>query len=124
MQAYLKLKNKLHICILASWLPNKYDAYEGDFILRHAEAIATVHKVTVLFVIEYDAVNNTSVESEDVNDNLKIIRVYLPAKYKSFFYKHKYYTTVNDFFENINKFNPVDIIHAQVHWRAGNAAYK
>jgi len=45
------LKKKLHILFLCSWYPSKVLPNNGDFIQRHAEAIALQHKVTVIHII-------------------------------------------------------------------------
>jgi len=44
------LKKKLHILFLSSWYPSHVSPSNGDFIQRHAEAIATKHNVTVIYV--------------------------------------------------------------------------
>jgi len=45
------LTKKLHILFLCSWFPSRVLPTNGDFILRHAEAVATKHKVTAIHVI-------------------------------------------------------------------------
>jgi len=42
---------KLHVLFLASWYPSRVLKTNGDFIQRHAEAVALQHNVTVLHVI-------------------------------------------------------------------------
>ena len=41
---------KLHILFLASWYPSRVLKSNGDFIQRHAEAVALQHKVSVIHV--------------------------------------------------------------------------
>lgn len=45
------LDKKLHILFLCGWYPSKVLPTNGDFIKRHAEAVATRHQVTVLHII-------------------------------------------------------------------------
>lgn len=45
------LKHQLHILFLCGWYPSKVLPTNGDFIQRHAEAVATQHKVTVVHII-------------------------------------------------------------------------
>ena len=43
----------LNVLWLASWYPNKYDLYAGDFIQRHAQAVApycNLKVITIQFV--------------------------------------------------------------------------
>ena len=42
----------LHILFLASWYPSTANATLGNFIQRHAEAVALTHKVTVVGAFE------------------------------------------------------------------------
>jgi len=42
--------NKLHVLFLASWYPSRILKSNGDFIQRHAEAVALQHKVSVIHV--------------------------------------------------------------------------
>ena len=41
----------IHVLFLASWYPNRKEPTLGIFIRRHAQAVATIHKVTVLHAI-------------------------------------------------------------------------
>ncbi len=45
------INNKLHILFLCGWYPSRVLPANGDFIQRHAEAVATKHKVSVLHII-------------------------------------------------------------------------
>ena len=44
-------ENPLHILFLASWYPSKKEPTLGIFIKRHAQAVATINKVSVLHAI-------------------------------------------------------------------------
>ncbi len=115
----------LHIFFIASWLPSRHDAFEGDFILRHAQAIATMHKVSVAYVIESDIAQNThEIWETEEQGNIIIHRIYIHPKYNSVFKKQRYYQTIEKLFLHCNQQNKVDIIHANIHWRAGYAAYR
>ncbi len=63
---------------LASWYPNRSSPYNGDFIMRHAEAVAPqVEKLTVLAVVKDDSLapGAVSIEKQQL-ENLEHIRVY------------------------------------------------
>jgi glycosyltransferase involved in cell wall biosynthesis len=117
-------QNSSHIFFIASWLPSKHDAYEGDFILRHAQAIALLHPVSVAFVIESEIAGDADlVMEEEYNNNLHIYRYYLHSKYKKIWNKKKYYQTIESIYQKVNAKKIIDIIHANIHWRAGYSAY-
>jgi len=45
------LKNKLHVLFINSWYPSRVMPYNGDFIQRHAEAVALTNQVTAVHII-------------------------------------------------------------------------
>jgi len=45
------LNSKLHILFLAGWYPSRVLPNNGDFIQRHAEAVNTIHEVSLLHII-------------------------------------------------------------------------
>jgi len=45
------LNRKLHILFLSGWYPSRVLPSNGDFVQRHAEAVATKHKVTLIHVV-------------------------------------------------------------------------
>ena len=58
------LKKKLHILFLCGWYPSSVLPQNGDFIMRHAEAVSSKHKVSVLHIISKPGMTKTSVEIE------------------------------------------------------------
>src|SRR5574340_1277718 len=42
--------NNKNILWLASWYPNALDLFDGDFIQRHAKAVALFQKLTVIYI--------------------------------------------------------------------------
>lgn len=64
---------------LVSWYPNKYDAFDGDFIQRHAKAGALYHDIHVLFV----KASEEQIGREEVihrGDGLTERLIYIPKK--------------------------------------------
>lgn len=47
------MTKKSHILFLCSWYPSEELPTNGDFIERHAEAIGTVHRISVLHIITH-----------------------------------------------------------------------
>ena len=62
---------------LVSWYPNRLDAFDGDFIERHAKAVSGFAKLTVLLVVKDETLKSNQVEIEKQEDqNLVVYRVY------------------------------------------------
>lgn len=66
---------------LASWYPNKISPFNGDFIKRHAEAVAIYKHVHVIFVVkdEYGVVtDHVTVENSTLGNLSESIAYYKP----------------------------------------------
>jgi L-malate glycosyltransferase len=77
------MQQKLHILFLPYWFPSKKNPKNGNFILRHAQAIATLHKVSIIFVERDEKLKNEFEFIVDKENNLFILRIY----YKGSSYK-------------------------------------
>ena len=57
---------------LASWYPNQINPYEGDFVQRHATAVAAYSSVTVVYISQAGETLNidNSQFIEQVKDNV------------------------------------------------------
>jgi glycosyltransferase involved in cell wall biosynthesis len=111
---------------LASWYPNRHDAFEGDFIQRHARAAALRNDVMVIYINQSAA--NTKMELEtETNGRLTEMRIYLPAGAKTSFFerisKQKQYRKA--YKDAIQKYIDVaglpDLVHVHIPMRAGIA---
>jgi glycosyltransferase involved in cell wall biosynthesis len=109
----------VRICFLASAIPSKADAYDGDYILRHAICISQSHEVSLFYAMETELCTEIQLETEQYNERLTIYRYYLPAKNKHWLQKRTYYKTLIRGVLDQGRF---DLIHAQIHWRAGYLA--
>ena len=68
------MKKKLHVLFLCSWYPSRVDPLNGDFVQRHAEAVSTNHKVSVLHVIsDKNLKKDIEIENNTKNDIKTII---------------------------------------------------
>ena len=56
------MKKKLHILFLCGWYPSSVLPQNGDFIMRHAEAVSRKHRVSVLHIISKLGVSKTEIE--------------------------------------------------------------
>lgn len=70
-------EEKLRVLFLSSWFPTRIIPTLGNFVQRHAEAVALKHHVTVL-VIQKDVALSTFEIQDETNKKVRIIRVYYP----------------------------------------------
>jgi glycosyltransferase involved in cell wall biosynthesis len=69
------VKKKLHVLFLSSWFPSKTHPTLGNFVQRHAEAVALFANITVLYLSKNS--NTSAFEIEDeVEGNVRMIRVF------------------------------------------------
>lgn len=101
------LNNKLHILFLCGWYPSKILPTNGDFIQRHAEAVAIKHKVTVLHIISDKNAKNTAIEYSKVNG----IDTYIGYIKKTENPLIKYFRFYCTYKEIISKISSFDIVH-------------
>ena len=69
------MKNQFHVLFLSSWFPSKTHPTLGNFVQRHAEAVALFAKVTVLYLSKNKSIENFTLE-ESEESNVRIVRVY------------------------------------------------
>lgn len=72
------MKKAPYIFWLASWYPTRLDPYPGDFIQRHAKALALYHPVHVLHIAkdENGSITKNIVIEETTSDNLRETLIY------------------------------------------------
>jgi glycosyltransferase involved in cell wall biosynthesis len=68
----------MHILVFPGWYPSRLDELSGDFIQRHAQAIALKCKVTVIVPVKDETITNVE-RVEAVNENLTEVHVYYPS---------------------------------------------
>jgi glycosyltransferase involved in cell wall biosynthesis len=107
------------VFFIASILPHNGDAFSGDFILRHAQAIALKVNVTCVFVCDTNDTISAKIIDIEEQGNLKIYRIYLPSKGTQW----TYYKNIFQLFTQLGGPKNFDLVHANIHWRAGLAAY-
>lgn len=68
---------KLKILFLASWYPSRVHPQRGIFVQRHAEAVARMCRVAVLFLVSDPNLKDGRFETECLDDgNLLTVRIY------------------------------------------------
>lgn len=100
-------KEKLHILFINSWYPSKILPNNGDFIQRHAEAVALKNKVTVIHVITDKSINYTEISDKNINGIRTIIAYIKPIRLKF----NKLYQFYKTYFKLISLSGEFDIVH-------------
>ena len=102
------LNKQLHILFLCGWYPSRVLPTNGDFIQRHAEAVAMKHKVTVLHIITDE---NLAIKKEIEFAKINNIETYIGyvKKTKNPFLKWKRFISI--FIELSSKISDFDVIH-------------
>jgi glycosyltransferase involved in cell wall biosynthesis len=116
----MKRKKIIWLC---SWYPNKYDAFDGDFIQRHARAAALYNDIFVIHV--RTGKENDSLKTEDVTIEEGLtekIVYYKPSK--SIFAKFiNHYRYIHFFRTAVRKYiienGKPDAVHVHVPVKAG-----
>lgn len=104
-------QSPLHILFLCSWYPNPDEKSNGIFIKRHAQALASKHFVTVLFVKSTYTQKNTV--QLKIDKNLKEILCFYPKlKFPFLGSIFKFFKFKSEYKKNIDTLNnKFDIIH-------------
>jgi len=102
------LNKQLHILFLCGWYPSRVLPTNGDFIQRHAGAVAMKHKVTVLHLITDE---NLAIKKEIKFAKINNVETYIGyvKKTKNPFLKWKRFISI--FIELSFKISDFDVIH-------------
>jgi len=115
-KAKITLNKKLHILFLSKWFPSRVSPTNGDFVQRHAETVATKHKVTLIHVITDEHLKKPREIIEFKTNNVKTYIVYVsPTKNPilKFFRFFKSYITV------IKKIKGFNLVHLNITFPVG-----
>ncbi len=67
----------LNVLWLVSWYPSRVDAFNGDFIERHAHAVSAFVKLTILYIVKDERLVKGKVDVEKTTaGNLTVYKVY------------------------------------------------
>ncbi len=112
---------KLHVLFLASWYPSRILKSNGDFIQRHAEAVALQHKVSVIHVKSDDNLD-CKIEIDDKNINgIRTIIAYVKNTRNPLI---KWYRFIKAYQLLLKMVMPFDIIHVNKFYPGGFFAYR
>ena len=117
----------MNVLWLASWYPNRTDSFNGDFIMRHAKAVAPfVNRLTVIAAVKDENVKAGSSQIEcSVEGNITTYIIYYGRSrwgqpVEKIFSIKKYLSLHRQLFKKIleEKGKP-DIVHVHVAMKAG-----
>lgn len=118
------MTKKRHILFLSSWYPSRVLPTNGDFIQRHAEAVALVHQVTLIHVItDPKATGNIEISDKTINKVRTLIAYVKPSKlkYLRFLIAYKLLLKKAENFDliHLNKLFPVGILALYLYYFKG-----
>ncbi len=103
----------MHVLFLNSWYPSRIHPTNGDFIQRHAEAVATIHLVTAIHVVTDPHAQRIEWE-EHTKNNVRTLIAYVPRHLLL-----KPYLFFKAYRSLLNKAGPWDIVHLNRLYPAG-----
>lgn len=111
------IERRKHILFLTSWFPDRVLQDNGDFIKRHAQAIALKNKVTVVHAVKDETLKKKRFELNISQEKeVKEIIVYVkPSRFKPFNLLY----LLQGYLLGIKHVNSFDIIHLNVIYPAG-----
>ena len=110
------MKSKFHVLFLSSWFPSKTHPTLGNFVQRHAEAVALFAKVTVLYLSKNNTIGNFTVEDIE-ESNVRIVRVYYSSN--GFLFRNRI-RALKKGIEHINfNINRPNIVQLNMVWPEG-----
>lgn len=109
------MNKKLHILFLSSWYPSRIFPTNGDFVQRHAETIATKHKLTLIHVVTDNNLKKNIVIEDKIINNVRTIIAYIPQK-NNFI---KFFFFLKTYLKLIDKIETFDLIHLNVTYPKG-----
>ena len=112
---------KLHVLFLASWYPSRVLKTNGDFIQRHAEAVALKHNVTVLHVITDDNLSEKIAIDDTVINSVRTLIAYIKKTKNPIL---KWIQFIKAYQLLIKKVAPFDVVHVNKFYPVGYFAFR
>lgn len=115
------MNKDLNILFLASWYPNRIEPQDGNFVQRHAAAVARFCKVSCLYVISTKDATDFSIEKNWYQGVLEVV-VYYPKSPKILpFLKYQRYKKAHNlgYQAILKERQKIDLVHLNVHYPAG-----
>lgn len=101
----------MHVLLISSWYPSKVDVFNGDFVQRHAEAVALHHKVSVVHAEGIYGIDKWEHTIDYRRENMTEYIYYFPKSRLSIL---NFFRKIIAYSKGLKQIAPVDIIHANV----------
>lgn len=108
-------KKKLHILFINSWYPSKVYPVNGDFIQRHAQAVAERHQVTIIHVITDSSLKKNNY-TDQIYKNVRELIFYLKPRSNNISKMYSYFKAFHFLLKKTEKF---DMVHVNRLYPAG-----
>ncbi len=103
--------DKKNILFISSWFPNKLEPTNGNFVQRHAEAVAILHHVEILHAIgDFQQGEKFMIEDKIVN-NIRTIIIYYKNTTNPIL---NFIRRMNAYKKGFSKLKKPDLVHANV----------
>lgn len=103
--------DKKNILFLSSWFPNKIEPTNGNFVQRHAEAVAVLHHVEILHVIGDFQQKEKYIIVDEIINNIRTIIIYYKNTTNPI---HNFIRRMNAYKLGFSKLKIPDLVHANV----------
>lgn len=110
------LNKRLHILFLSSWYPSRVLPYNGDFVQRHAEAVALLHRVTIIHVITDGTLNNALEIVESNQNGVKTLIAYIAPSKNAVVKFYHFFKAYRILLRRVDAFN---LVHLNIIFPAG-----
>jgi len=121
------MNEQVKILWLASWYPNSFDAYNGDFIERHAEAVSEqipiylIHQQLVPANFQEDGVSSNVLVHKNLTTHIQLIRAssfpgIVGKILNNWRYNYSYKRAISRYMKMVGK---PQLVHVQVPMKAG-----
>jgi glycosyltransferase involved in cell wall biosynthesis len=115
------------LLILASWYPSRVDFLNGDFVERHAKAIALKYDVTVIFISKDHELKDKFYDFEfEQTDNVKTYKGFYKEFNSKFSFvrkivsQYRYFKTLNQLYKNyVSNEGEPRFVHLYIPVKAG-----
>jgi glycosyltransferase involved in cell wall biosynthesis len=110
-----------YILKLAGWYPSKIDAFNGDFVQRHAQSIALHNKVIVVYVVKSNLHKQVIIEKNEQNNLIEYIGYYPEQQFFDTLQSQFHYASLHiKIIKLILKtYGKPKLTHVNIVWKAG-----
>jgi glycosyltransferase involved in cell wall biosynthesis len=122
-----KMREPAHIALFASWYPTDPEALNGNFCRAFALLLSEKYRVSVIYVEMDESIRRVQIE-EKTDSKMQVFTAKVPRKKGIYFAPLNQWRWFRTYARLLRRAEQVsgkaDLIHAEVVWKAGLAAWK